>query len=201
MRKLFVIHFFLFVSLYAFLLNREALGEARYFSLTFNGNYETTFSTTYKNTQFTWGLELGIPLNRFFELGFGKSFTQDIYEYSDDYKNSLINKGLILPSGTLKQENDTSDTYINLIVSPNWVYVNPSISGGLLMRSVCSRDYFNDATCQNQKLTWNLGGGLSFYITEYLRFKVAYKISPSGYRLNSKNYYDERYTAGITFLY
>ncbi|WP_186643839.1 hypothetical protein [Fluviispira vulneris] len=201
MRRILLLNFFLLVSLHGFFLNGEARGETRYFSLTFNGNYQTTYFTTYKNTEFTWGVELGIPLHRFFELGIGKSFTQDIYEYSEDYKNSLIDKGLVLPSGTLKQENDTSDTYLNLIVSPNWIYVNPSISSGLLMRSVCSRDYFDDTTCQNQKLTWNLGVGLSFYISENFRFKVSYKISPSGYRLNSKNYYDETYTAGITFLY
>ncbi|KAB8033777.1 hypothetical protein [Fluviispira multicolorata] len=201
MKKIILFTLLISILIFSFLLNKKAIAEGHYFNLTINGNYQTSYSSTYKNTQLTWGVELGIPLFQYLELSLGKSYTKDTYEYTDDYKNSLTNKGLVLPAGTLTQENDTSDTYINLTLSPIWTYINPSIFGGFLMRNVCSRDYFGDNTCENQALTWNAGGAISFYLSQYLRIKFSYKISPSGYSLNQKKYYDETITAGITFVY
>ena len=176
--------------------------QGNYFDLTFNGNYIVSYNSDYKYTKISYGLDLGIPLNRFFELNIGDCITRENYIYTEDYKNYLISKGSSFPPGNITQEYDSNDIYANLSLGLFSLYVSPSIYGGVLNRQSYFRDYYGTVSTDNQNLTWDAGAALSIRLSRHLRFKVTYRISPSG--VNSPYgypYYDQSYWVGLTISF
>lgn len=168
--------------------------------LTFNGNYSTSYTSIYKYTRTSYGLEIGFPLNRFMKLEIGESFTSDVYEYRDDYREYLISQGVTsLPAGTLSQKIDSTDTFSNLSLGLFNYYFSPSIFGGVLYRQQKSKDIYGRENNEDSAVTWDAGAALSLRITRYVHFKITYRISPAGVSSPSGNpYYDQSYWGGIT---
>lgn len=184
------------------LKNFFTYARENYFDLTINGSYVNNYSSTYKNTKTSYGIDLGIPLNQFFELNFGETITNETYVFTDEYKNYLISKGNTLPLGNLIQKYDASDTYANLSLGLFNLYVSPSIYGGLMNRQIYFRDYYGQETNESENITWNVGAALSVHLSKHLRFKVTYRISPSGVNSPYGNpYYDQSYWGGLTIIF
>jgi hypothetical protein len=176
--------------------------QGNYFDLTFNGSYLNSYTSSYQYTKTSYGIDLGIPLNRYFELNLGESVSKETYIFTDDYKNYLISKGNSFPQGNLTQEYDSNDTYANLSLGLFSLYVSPSIYGGLMNREIYFRDYFGTVSTDTEKLTWDAGAALSIRLSRHLRFKVTYRISPSGVNSPYGNpYYDQSYWFGLTLSF
>ncbi len=199
LKKNFALLSYIYLLLLAFIANNQVFGQTRYFDLTLNGNYSTNYTSSYKYTRTSWGIDLGIPLGNYFEINIGECITRDLYEYNDEYKNFLISKGNSFPPGDLSQEYNIEDTYANLSFGLFNKYVSPSIYGGLLNRQIYYRDYYGQTTHDSEPLTWDAGAALSIYMGRHLRLKVTYRISPSGVSSPSGDkYYDEAYWLGLT---
>ena len=181
--------------------NIPAYAQGNYFDLTFNGSYSVSYNSEYKYKKISYGLDLGIPLGSYFELNLGDCITKESYVYTDDYKNYLISKGNTLPTGDLTQEYDSADSYANLSLGLFSLYVSPSIYGGVIYRRTYFMDYFgNEST--GDAVTWDAGAALSIRLGRHLRFKVTYRISPSGVNSPYGNpYYDQSYWGGLTISF
>lgn len=180
------------------------LGDSKIYSIeiTINGSYANSYSTNYQYTKTSYGLELGVPLNQFMEIDSGQTYTNEIYAYNNDYKNYLLSKGTALPAGNLTQEYDTTDSYANLSLGLFNYYFSPSIYGGVLNRRTKSKDYYGQVTEEETPLTWDAGAALSIRVGRHFKFKITYRISPSG--VNSpygSPYYDTSYLGGITLSF
>ena len=171
--------------------------------ISFNGNYSTSYTSTYKYTRTSYGLEIGLPLNRFMQLELGESYTSDLYEYNDAYKTNLTSQGATsLPAGKLTQQIDSTDTYTNLSVGLFNYYFSPSIYGGIMNRKQKTKDIYGQESNDEVPMTWDAGAALSIRITRYFHLKITYRISPSGVNSPYGNpYYDQSYWGGITLSF
>jgi hypothetical protein len=183
------------------LISFPAFAQGKYFDLTFNGSYSVSYNSEYKYTRVSYGLDLGIPLNNYFELNLGDCITKEIYVFTDDYKNYFISKGNNFPAGDLTQEFNSSDSYANLSIGLFSLYVSPSIYGGIIYRRTYFYDYFGAESSGNE-LTWDAGAALSIRLGRHLRFKLTYRISPSGvHSPYGSPYYDQSYWGGLTISF
>ncbi len=194
----------LFITIISYIMiinNFPIYAQGDHFDLTLNGNYSVSYNSNYKYTKTSYGLDLGIPLNNYFELNFGDSITKEIYVYNDDYKNYLISKGNTFPAGDLTQEYNSADNYANLSLGLFSLYVSPSIYGGVVYRRSYFKDYVGTES-SGDELTWNAGAALSIRLSRHFRFKVTYRISPSGVNSPYGNpYYDQSYSGGLTISF
>ncbi|MGY3804300.1 hypothetical protein ACWNT8_09585 [Pigmentibacter ruber] len=183
---------FIFISKIAFAID-----------ITFNGNYSTSYTSTYKYTRTSYGLEIGLPINRFMQIEMGESFTSDLYEYNDAYRTYVASQGTkTLPAGQLTQQIDSTDTFTNLSIGLFNYYFSPSIYGGILNRKQKTKDIYGQESNDEVPLTWDAGASLSMRITRYFHLKITYRISPSGVNSPYGNpYYDQSYWGGITLSF
>ncbi len=191
-------HFVTLICIISVFFTTKAFALRR-FDLSLNGNYQTSYASTYKYTRTFGEIELSIPMNSYMEFTTGEDITIEKYNFTEDYKQFLIDKGLDLPPGDILRETKTFDTYANMGVGMYAWNVAPSIFGGIIHRHQCSQDYISGSSCDDVPITWNAGATVSIYMNPHFRFKFTYKISPSvSYYGNSK--YDETYSAGITYV-
>ena len=53
-------------------IHEFAFASGNFFDITFNGSFQSSFTTNYKYTKTSYGIELGIPLSSFFEINIGE---------------------------------------------------------------------------------------------------------------------------------
>ena len=195
--KILFIIIFINILTSTFNLNTKARG----IDLTLNGSYSNSYTSDYKYTRTSYGLDLGIPLGNYFELNIGHTITNDSYVYTTEYKNYLINKGNTLPAGDLIQEYNTKDTFSNLSVGLFNSYIIPSIFGGIVYRKIYFKDYYGTESTGDE-LTWNAGAALSIRLGRHIRLKISYNISPSGISSPSGSpNYNQSYLGGLTLVF
>jgi hypothetical protein len=180
-------------------IHEFAFASGNFFDITFNGSFQSSFTTNYKYTKTSYGIELGIPLSSFFEINIGESFATSKYIYTDEYKAYLTSKGISLPTGDLTQEYLTTSTYGNISIGLFGYYLSPSIYGGVMNSQTRYKDFFGVETSKQENLSWDAGAALSIRLSRYLKFKINYRISPSNINTASgAPLYDQSYTGGLT---
>jgi hypothetical protein len=119
--------------------------------------------------------------------------------YSDEYRQRIIdNYGATNLPETLEQVENAVDTTVNLGVGYPIRSFRPSLFAGKMWRRVCTEDTFEDHGCTPEKSTWNAGVSLAVYVTQALRLRVSYRISPS-VRDDSKNTLDDQTSIGLSW--
>jgi hypothetical protein len=159
------------------ILNAQAQYE--YLSMTLNGMLGNHYYRSEKQERTLLGLEVGIPLTRFFQIDLGHNYTQDKTTYSDEYRKNVESLGYVLPKGKLEQMNSSLQTYINGSIGVVIGFVRPTVFGGALWQTVCEEDTFTDYGCQRLAMTWNAGVGIGAVLTRYIQLKAQYRISPN----------------------
>jgi opacity protein-like surface antigen len=173
--------------------------NAEYVNISLDGSYNKTlsqYSTTYRKS---WGLSLGIPITKILEIEFGHTFSDDKTVYNSDYRTLLESKGVFLPSTEISSKQQVQDYSANAALGIPLKYIRPSLFGGILQRKVCTETPFEDEGCSAQKTTWNAGLSLQTYITQSLRLKMSYRLSPSTTTSPGKRQFDELVSAGISW--
>ncbi len=189
--------FFLFFSIFISFPCLKA--AARDFELSLSGNYQTSYDKNYKYTRTSGNADLSIPLNNYMEFSTGEDVSIEKYDFTDEYRDYLISRGLTLEPGEVVQKTETYDTYANMGFGMYAWNVAPSVFAGLMNRHQCSEDYISGNECDNVPITWNAGAAVSVFVTSHFKLKFTYKISPSVTYYGTKKY-DESYTGGISFV-
>ncbi len=163
----------------------DVKAQYEYLSMTLNGMLGNHYYRLEKHEKTLLGLEIGIPLTRFFQIDLGHSYNQDKTTYSDEYRKNVESLGYTLPLGKIEQMNSSLQTYANGSVGFIIGFVRPTLFGGALWQTTCDEDTFQDYGCQRQPMTWNAGVGLGAVLTRFVQLKAQYRISPN--TLKTKN--------------
>ena len=162
--------------------------------ISLNGSYQKNNSDMKITYRRSLGLDLGLPIGRFFEVSAGYLLHQQIDKYTELYKQSARNKGYNLPDDTLEMRQNENQISLNGSMGMWLNSIRPSIFGGALWRKACQEDTFSSYECFPMKLTWNAGVGIALALTYRMRIKISYRISPSVE--DAKKQHDELTTVG-----
>jgi hypothetical protein len=190
---------FLKISLVFLIFVMPKRAKSEYLNLSLDGSYtknNSQYSTTLRRS---WGLSIGVPVTKFFEIELGHSYTDDKTIYNSDYRSLLESKGVFLENPEISSTQQIQDYSLNGALGFPFKFVRPSVFGGALRRKVCNETPFEDEGCSEQKIVWNAGLSLQTYITQSLRFKTSYRISPSTTNEKKKNKLDELISVGISW--
>lgn len=184
----------------------RAWAQGRYLDISLSGSYQKAHSHYSTNLRRSLGLELGIPLSAYLSLAVGHTIVQSNTEYNEKYREVLVARGLRDLPPKLTQSYQTNDTTVNAAIGVALGALRPSLFGGALWRRSCSEDTFYDEGCEKDPVTWNAGAGLSIFLTQSMRFKVSYRISPSdqdqdadSLETDKKKRFDELVSLGLTW--
>jgi hypothetical protein len=176
-----------------------AFAQGRYFNVSLNGSHQRNFSEHSTFTRTVLGAEVGIPFTELLELSIGHNLRTDKTIYSEAYRQRIIdNYGATNLPETLQQEENVVDTTVNLGVGYPIKMIRPSLFAGKMWRRVCTEDTFEDQGCTPEKSTWNAGVSLGVYMTQTLRLRISYRVSPS-VRDDSKATLDDQTSVGLTW--
>jgi hypothetical protein len=179
------------------LLPQTARAE-RYFDLSVNASFMKAHQELKTNTRTSLGIEIGVPITSYFEVGLGHSLLVDKQVFNESYKEYVRSKGYEVPDGEIKSVDEVADTSLNASVMLPLGSVRPFVFGGMLWRTVCQEDTYEDHGCQKQKMSWNAGVGLGVNVTMSLRFKITYRVTPA-IGEKKKKVLDEATTIGLTW--
>lgn|GEM_PF-684607 len=177
----------------------QAHAQGRFLDLSLTGAYSKSTQEYSVTTRRTWTGEIGLPLTSFFEVSLGHTFTEDTTRYNDSYRDMLLSKGYPLPDGTIQAVQRVQDYSVNGDLGYAIRSVRPSIFGGALRRRVCQEDVFEDHGCETIKLSWNAGLALQIYLTQALRFKASWRVSPAVAKNRPKKTYDQQTSVGLSW--
>ena len=178
----------------------EALAQqpARFLDISVSGSYSRSFGQYTESRRKSLGIELGLPLSSFFEVSLGHNLIQDSTIYNDDYREA-VKERIVLPEGPITQSRNIQDYSANGALGIDLGHVRPSIFGGALRRKICEEDFLQDYGCQTQDLTWNAGVALQVYVTDALRLKLSFRVSPSVDTKRSTKTFDQLTSVGLTW--
>jgi hypothetical protein len=185
--------------IFVFFVANNAYAQGKYFNISLQGSYQRNYSEFSTFTRTAVGGDIGIPFTDFLELTVGHNLRMDKTTYSDEYRQRIIdNYGASNLPETLEQVENAVDTTVNLGVGYPIRSFRPSLFAGKMWRRVCTEDTFEDHGCTPEKSTWNAGVSLGVYVTQALRLRVSYRISPS-VRDDSKNTLDDQTSVGLSW--
>ena len=178
-------------------LSDRSFAQGRFLDIGLTGSYQKTLADDRDNYRRSWGLELGLPLTSFFEVQFGHTFVEDVTIFNESFRASAQRAGYELPEGRLKSQSRVFDYSVNGDLGMALRGVRPSIFGGALRRKICREDYFEDHGCEQIDLSWNAGVALQVYLTNSIRLKASYRLSPAISKNRPKKAYDELTSVGL----
>ncbi len=177
----------------------EAAAQGRYFNVSVQGGYQRTLTESSIFTRTSLGADLEIPFTDFFDLSVGHNLLFDNTTYSEDYRQRVMSKlGVTNFPEVMEQKEQVVDTTVNFGVGLPIRFFRPSLFAGKMWRKVCSEDTFEDRGCTPEKNTWNAGVSLSVYVTQALRLRMSYRVSPS-VREDSKSTLDDQTSVGLSW--
>lgn len=176
-----------------------AYAQGKYFNVSVEGSYQRNYSQYSTFARTVLGGEVGVPFSDFLEVSVGHNLRTDKTVYTEEYRQRIIEKyGASNLPDVIEQEESRADTTVNLGIGYPILMMRPSLFAGKMWRRVCTEDTFEDHGCTPENNTWNAGASLSIYVTQALRFRLSYRVSPST-REDSKKTLDDQVTIGLTW--
>jgi hypothetical protein len=180
-----------------------SFAQYKYFSVSVNGSYSQSKTEYSDKLRTSYGAELGIPLTSFLEVSYNYSRTDDKDKLNQKYRDELTNKGIAVPADTpLTRKVTLLDQSLDAGVGFMLGFIKPTFFGGFLWRTSCFEEWYADFGCsQATKPTWNAGAMITTYITQRLRFKVTYRMSPVTNEGAPSKVYDRSVSLGLSWGY